>query len=80
MGIKRIQIEQTETEFILTLPYESRHRAKSIEGYHWDPDRRSWIYPRTRRVFDALINEFGGDLVEMKISPPNLPRSRFITA
>jgi DNA repair exonuclease SbcCD ATPase subunit len=80
MASKRVHIEETDTEFVLSLPYDQRQRAKSIEGYRWEPERKSWVFPRTRRVYEALIAEFGDDLVTLTITRPQVPNSAAQTA
>ena len=80
MANKRVHIEQTDTEFVLSLPYDQRQRAKSIEGYRWEPERKSWVFPWTGRVYEALIAEFGDDLVTLTITRPQLPNSAAQTA
>ncbi|MHB1318475.1 MAG: hypothetical protein ACYCYF_07660 [Anaerolineae bacterium] len=55
-------LTQTETEFLLFIHPEIKERAKVIRGYRWDPERRCWVYPRTKQVWDALVSEFGEEL------------------
>lgn len=52
----------TETEFLLFIHPQIKERAKVIRGYRWDPERRCWVYPRTKPVWDALVAEFGEEL------------------
>jgi hypothetical protein len=65
-----IDITESETEYLLSIPPSEKERAKTIKGYQWDSNRRVWVYPRTGRNFDALIGEFGNDLVKVKITKP----------
>ncbi len=52
----------TETEFLLFIHPNIKERAKVIRGYRWDPERRCWVYPRSKAVWDALVAEFGEEL------------------
>lgn len=65
-----IKITEKETDYILKLPYDQKDRAKSIQGYRWDPELKCWHYPRTARNYDALIAEFGDDLFSPGITRP----------
>lgn len=56
------KLEDDGTELLLTVPYAERERAKGIPGRKWDPDRKAWIYPRSKAVYDAIIAEFGTEL------------------
>lgn len=64
---------QTETEYLLFIHPAEKERAKVIGGHRWDPGRRCWVYPRTKRVFDALYAEFGDQLVRQIQSEPPQP-------
>lgn len=66
-----VKLKQTANEYLLWIVYQQKHRAKAIEGYRWDASRKCWVYPRTRRVYDALIAEFGDDLGIDTLSPPD---------
>jgi hypothetical protein len=52
----------TENEYLLFIHPEIKERAKVIRGYRWDPERRCWVYPRTKQVWDALVAEFGEEI------------------
>jgi hypothetical protein len=52
----------TENEYLLFIHPEIKERAKVIRGYRWDPERRCWVYPRTKQVLDALVAEFGEEI------------------
>lgn len=65
-----IQLKKTATEYLLWVPYAQKERAKSIQGYRWDGARKCWVFPHTRRVYEALIAEFGGDLGDDGLFPP----------
>jgi len=71
-----IDIQETEKEYLLFIPISQKERAKSIEGRRWDPDRKAWVYPKTGRSYDALISEFGDDLINVSITRPELPTFR----
>jgi hypothetical protein len=71
------RIEETETEYLLKIPYEQRDRAKAISGWRWDEKRICWVYPRTARNYDALIGEFGEDLVALNITRPTISRVNY---
>ena len=58
-----VQINETETEFILSIHASQKERAKVIPGYRWDTGRRCWIYPKTAKAYDAIIDEFAEYLV-----------------
>jgi myosin heavy subunit len=65
-----IDLKQTDTEYLLFIPPAQKERARAIDGRRWDPDRKCWVYPRTVRMFDALIAEFGDDLLSISITRP----------
>ncbi len=66
-----VDITETETEFFLSINASQKDRAKAIPGYRWDHERVRWVYPRTARVYDALLAEFGDDVVgTLKITRP----------
>lgn len=60
-----IQITETGTEYLLTITVDQKERAKAIDGRRWDPERRVWVYPKTKKTYDALIAEFG-DIISRK--------------
>lgn len=66
-----VDISETDTEYLLSIHASLRDRAKTIPGYRWDTQRVRWVYPRTARVYDALIAEFGDDVVgALKVTRP----------
>lgn len=71
-----IRIQEAETEYLLFIPAAQRERAKGIQGRSWDPQRVCWVYPRTTRVYHALVAEFGDDLTSKSkfTSPPSFRR------
>jgi hypothetical protein len=64
-----IEIRETATELLLYIPASQKERARAIEGRRWEPERRCWVYPKTRRMYDALIGEFGDDVVPGSVPP-----------
>lgn len=56
-----IKIDETPSEYLLFIPAFQKDRAKAIDGRRWDPERKCWVYPRTARVYDALVAEFGDE-------------------
>ncbi|MBN2566266.1 MAG: hypothetical protein JXB46_11205 [Candidatus Eisenbacteria bacterium] len=67
---RQLSLFETDSELLLTIPASQKERAKRIEGRRWDPDRVCWVYPKTQRVFDAIIAEFGDDLDDTKVVRP----------
>ncbi len=67
-----IDIQETETEYLLTIPQEQKARAKTIKPRDWDWKLSVWRYPRTTVLYDALIDEFGDDLSTIAITRPAL--------
>lgn len=65
-----IRLNESETEFLLFVPFRDKERAKGIDGRRWDPDRGCWVYPKTARVFDEIIGEFGEDMEMLSVSRP----------
>ena len=65
-----IKLEETTTELLLFIPFNQKERAKAIDGRRWDPKRKCWTYPKTARIYDALIAEFGDDLLSIDIRRP----------
>lgn len=65
-----MRLKQTESEYLLFIPPSQKERAKAINGRRWDIDRKCWVYPRNPRTYDALIAEFGDDLVENDATRP----------
>jgi hypothetical protein len=66
------RLEQTETEYLLYIPPSQKERAKGIPDWWWDGDRGCWQYPRNLKAYNALIAEFGDELVGgIAITPPD---------
>lgn len=57
-----IRIKETKNQYLLFIPPDQKERARGIQGRMWNPQRRCWIYPRTVRMYNALVAEFGDDL------------------
>lgn len=70
-----IQLKETEKEYLLYIPAFQKERAKQIPERYWDIDRKAWVYPRTKRMYDALLAEFADDLVDIQITPPDIKSS-----
>jgi hypothetical protein len=66
----RTQLGQTDTELLLFIHASQKERAKRIERRRWDPKRRCWVYPKSTLVYDALVAEFGDDLVSLSVPRP----------
>lgn len=58
-----IRLEANQAHLLLFVPFSENGRAKAIEGRRWDPATKGWLYPKTARAHDAIIAEFGDDLV-----------------
>lgn len=65
-----IDIQENETEYLLTIPQEQKERARAIKGRDWSWKRKVWAYPRTNETYDALIAEFGKDLSSISFTRP----------
>lgn len=62
-----IRIEQTDNEYLLYIPFDQKERAREIEGRRWDGERKCWVYPRSKRMYHALVSEFGADLTTSSV-------------
>jgi len=65
-----IDIQGNADEYLLSIPYAQKERAKGIPGRRWDQERKVWKFRRTQEAYDALIAEFGDDLAEITITRP----------
>lgn len=54
-----IRIDETDTEYLLSIPIDQKERAKKIVPRKWDPERTVWVYPKTKTILEQLIAEFG---------------------
>jgi predicted nucleic acid-binding Zn-ribbon protein len=73
--ILRITLQETDTEYLLVIPYQQRERAKTIEGRQWNRDRRCWVFPKKPEIYDSIIAEFGEALQGVVPGPPTAERS-----
>ena len=72
-----ISLQETSNEYLLTIPAAQKERARGIQGRRWDPKRVCWVYPRTMRMYHALVSEFGDDLAsESSFTPPQSIRGQ----
>ena len=63
-------LKSSDSEFLLFIHPVIKERAKVISGYRWDSIRKCWVYPKTQRVYKALISEFGDELhIVGKVKP-----------
>lgn len=69
----KVELHEAGDEYLLFVPIALKERAKAIENRKWDPDRRCWTYPRTKKDFDALIGEFADEAVTIAITLPARP-------
>lgn len=68
----RVEITETENEFLLSIHASQKERAKKILGYRWDSQRMRWGYPKTVNSYDALIDEFGDDIIgDLTVARPS---------
>ena len=65
-----IDLKETEKEYLLYIPASQKERARQIQGRRWDIDRKAWVYPRTQKMYDALLAEFADDLLDIEITSP----------
>jgi hypothetical protein len=75
-----VQFQETGAEFLLFIHASQKERAKAIDGRRWDTERRCWVYPKTARVYDAIIAEFGDDMVACSVRRPTLQSASAQTA
>src|SRR5690349_11852374 len=67
-----IEIKQTDKEYLLFIPPVEKDRARAIAGYRWNPNRRCWVYPKTARVYDALLAEFRDEMPDAGVPRPDV--------
>jgi hypothetical protein len=65
-----IQLEQTKSHYLLTIPQALMTRAKKIKPRQWDPRGLVWKYPRNKDTYELLIDEFENDVEKVSITPP----------
>lgn len=54
--------EETDSEFVLRIPYAMKERAKKIQLRRWDSVRRAWVFPRNAETRAAIALEFGEEI------------------
>jgi hypothetical protein len=64
------ELREYDRNFLLKVPFEDRERAKGISGRRWDPHGKVWVYPKSRAMFDSLMQEFGEELKGTKVQRP----------
>ena len=52
-----IQLEQTKSHYLLTIPQALMTRAKKIKPRQWDPRGLVWKYPRNKDTYELLIDD-----------------------
>ena len=65
-----IQLEQTKSHYLLTIPQALMTRAKKIKPRQWDPLGLVWKFPRNKDTYELLINEFENDVEKISITAP----------
>jgi chromosome segregation ATPase len=65
-----INLNQTESHFILSIPNVLNNRAKNIDSSEWDSINHVWKFPRNLVSYDSLKNEFKKEIKNFKISRP----------
>jgi hypothetical protein len=73
MSWQEVHLTENETHYILRIHPSQRERARSIAGWYFETDGKYWRYPKTARSYDALIAEFGDDVLTL----PALKRQGF---
>jgi hypothetical protein len=68
-----VRLLESDSKFLLFTPPSMKERAKSILGWWWNPEMKHWEYPKTARMYDALIAEFGDDMVACTVQRPSSP-------
>ena len=66
MKSNRIRITTAQQEKIaVALPYNPTYikRIKSIKGYHWNPEQKCWIFPKSDNVMRKLLGLFRNENV-----------------
>ncbi len=62
-------LEETDSEYLLCIHYTEKSRARGIQRWHWDGNRKCWVYPKNQRSYHALLAEFGDELIGVGPSP-----------
>ena len=74
-----IYVTETDDEYLVSIPINEKERAKSIDGRRWDPERKVWVYPKTPKILEQLIAEFGDENSKIMVEIPgkeNKPHTR----
>ena len=66
-----IQLEQTNSHYLLSIPQALMSRAKKIKPRQWDHLGLVWKYPRDKDTYELLLDEFENDIEKVVITPPN---------
>lgn len=69
-SIRTTELKESGTELLLFVHASKKERAKSIDNRRWDPQQGCWVYPKTKRHYDAIIAEFGDELVSCPVARP----------
>jgi len=67
-----IVIKETDTNYLLSIPITQKERAKKIVPRTWDPNRSVWVYPKTKKIYEDLIAEFGEDDIQIMVQQPKV--------
>lgn len=54
----QIVITETDTEYLVYIPWRERDRVKKIPERRWDPSRKRWVLPLNPESRRALVSEF----------------------
>lgn len=65
-----IYVTETDDEYLVSIPINEKERAKSIQGRRWDPERKVWVYPKTPKILEQLIAEFGDENSKIMVEIP----------
>ncbi len=68
MTQKTKRLADSNSAYLLWVPFAEKERAKQIEGYRWDGQQKCWVFPKTQRAYDAIVSEFGDEL-ENQVAP-----------
>lgn len=68
MTQKTKRLAESNSAYLLWVPFAEKERAKQIEGYRWDGQQKCWVFPKTQRAYDAIVSEFGDEL-ENQVAP-----------
>jgi hypothetical protein len=69
--MQMINLEQTNTHYLLTIPQSLKQRAKKISPRQWDPQRSVWVFPKNETTYSLLLEEFENDIDKVNITAPN---------